>query len=1137
MPSPGQWRGGWSGFPVVKDEDINDAALWYQIDHALNEKNWALGARYWPRVNIQWGGGGPGQQVFQDHLFDSSRTPVMGPDPNDPTKTINLNPNSWEVNYFAGAASHKDADYPGTFDLILGADAYDKRYLIRHIRIASNTADTLFFGYGNFTSEELALFNSGRYEIIKSFGLWWEQRRLHWGHSPSYGSGNYYLLVPPPNVTAESNGVTGSTTYDYMVTSTVEGCESLASDTATTTEGNATLDNDNYNSISWEAKEAADRYNIYRKISGTFKLIGNTDGLSFDDKGSPGTAGYTSPATATIRDKNPSKRLWKHNEFFGLRIAYQSNPYPPVTYSTVLSNGATTLTFAPTQTPNEQGRYEILVAGGWTDFTEADPTFEWYRGAKDEYWSHNPDDFFIGTGKPAASIIIPGPDGEPQSVAAFDRDVWTQTDEGARSDECFTPDLWKTVRGKQLAIEGILSSFYPLNDIEGDGWNGKKVIKRPFDFPTFMYVAGINAFKLGVNNYSQSNGSTKIDLTGINVPYVGAVLYYTIMDWKKSILESSTLTCPDLKSTQTIDTGVSLLNFNDGLTVYATWGWTRQLERTFRHFYAHSYILPDTDTDDFGNVIILPLSPDHPGTLITDPASTTYVTQGDMGFIGDGPEAFIDGEYARYVGDNFNDPTTTNIYPSDFDPLDAFRDRGNEIITAGQRANGYPPTTFIATDGSSSTFVTSGLQDAYTRDRWVARIGTITQTSTGFQQVVSITANNDTTLTFTVLSSPPSGSFSVVAGDVMTIKEPLQGTVWKRVSGEWQVPTHTGGAVEQYKGINTIWQREVQPTIVTRYGKFMTGDIVGKHLLNELYTALNIMVMTGQGNAWVGTGPDGSKPDTYNHGGGNSIFGNDFGAYKALAIEQFNSGAGKAKGDFAPSTTFMAQNPPGDGSEEYSLTATKAWAKINKPHLMQCATDFYVFGEVPDLYTPSDSSLFKLDGDPFDVSENENIDDLPHLGDPDWSNGSDFTGVFHDPSAMTDYTTSIGFSYDASSGVFVGTAETDEPQEGASAGKHIDRIKFDANGQTVSYRVWEKWNGIGPDMLPTVWSDAMLGDIDNVDQKDPDITDVGLWEWFQDSLSINEVVSIPLASIELTYTVDQFAFMRWNVAGGMKYLP
>jgi hypothetical protein len=128
MPSPGQWRGGWSGFPVVKDEDINDAALWYQIDHALNEKNWALGARYWPRVNIQWGGGGPGQQVFQDHLFDSSRTPVMGPDPNDPTKTINLNPNSWEVNYFAGAASHKDADYPGTFDLILGADAYDKRY-------------------------------------------------------------------------------------------------------------------------------------------------------------------------------------------------------------------------------------------------------------------------------------------------------------------------------------------------------------------------------------------------------------------------------------------------------------------------------------------------------------------------------------------------------------------------------------------------------------------------------------------------------------------------------------------------------------------------------------------------------------------------------------------------------------------------------------------------------------------------------------------------------------------------------------------------------------------------------------------------------------------------------------------------
>jgi hypothetical protein len=66
--------------------------------------------------------------------------------------------------------------------------------------------------------------------------------------------------------------------------------ETTASPTGTTTTGNATLSGSNYNTIAWTAVSGASTYNVYKLVSGVWRLLANTASTSYHDTGGSTTA-------------------------------------------------------------------------------------------------------------------------------------------------------------------------------------------------------------------------------------------------------------------------------------------------------------------------------------------------------------------------------------------------------------------------------------------------------------------------------------------------------------------------------------------------------------------------------------------------------------------------------------------------------------------------------------------------------------------------------------------------------------------------------------------------------------------------------------------------------------------------------
>jgi hypothetical protein len=98
-------------------------------------------------------------------------------------------------------------------------------------------------------------------------------------------------------------------------------------------------------------------------------------------------------------------------------------------------------------------------------------------------------------------------------------------------------------------------------------------------------------------------------------------------------------TFPDTMNTST------LLNYIGG-------NWRREYPRTFRYAYGKTCFVPSDD----GTSVILPPTDTDPGEWITRFPSSTYAEHDPYGIVYEGAVAFVNGEKARYVGDNFGDP-------------------------------------------------------------------------------------------------------------------------------------------------------------------------------------------------------------------------------------------------------------------------------------------------------------------------------------------------------------------------------------------------------------------------------------------------------------------------------------------------
>ena len=93
----------------------------------------------------------------------------------------------------------------------------------------------------------------------------------------------------PSGLTVTPTGTTGSTTYKYQVTANTDDGETIPCSEVTSTTGNATLSETNYNALSWTEVDGATSYSVYRTYGGaTTGLIGTATETTFDDTGLAG---------------------------------------------------------------------------------------------------------------------------------------------------------------------------------------------------------------------------------------------------------------------------------------------------------------------------------------------------------------------------------------------------------------------------------------------------------------------------------------------------------------------------------------------------------------------------------------------------------------------------------------------------------------------------------------------------------------------------------------------------------------------------------------------------------------------------------------------------------------------------------
>jgi hypothetical protein len=112
-------------------------------------------------------------------------------------------------------------------------------------------------------------------------------------------------ISSPSQPTVVNVGTAGTTSYTYAVTARTAVGETLISTTRQTATGNATLDTNNFNTITWSAVAGAKDYRIWRIASigtpSTLGVIGTVSGyaaLSFNDTGLAGDSS-SSPASNT----------------------------------------------------------------------------------------------------------------------------------------------------------------------------------------------------------------------------------------------------------------------------------------------------------------------------------------------------------------------------------------------------------------------------------------------------------------------------------------------------------------------------------------------------------------------------------------------------------------------------------------------------------------------------------------------------------------------------------------------------------------------------------------------------------------------------------------------------------------------
>jgi hypothetical protein len=171
-------------------------------------------------------------------------------------------------------------DLMGTFFALLPQE--DKKVFETYYESLSRVNSGLF--YSLYQSESLRYFSEqeGWYELL------YKEYPLTKKDNEGRGRENLVeeFLAIPKNLSATFSS--GAESYVYKVTAVNSNGETTPSQVLKVSD--ALLDGGNPINISWDSVEGATSYNVYGRLSGDYKLLGNTASTSFSDSNvTPGT--------------------------------------------------------------------------------------------------------------------------------------------------------------------------------------------------------------------------------------------------------------------------------------------------------------------------------------------------------------------------------------------------------------------------------------------------------------------------------------------------------------------------------------------------------------------------------------------------------------------------------------------------------------------------------------------------------------------------------------------------------------------------------------------------------------------------------------------------------------------------------
>lgn len=361
----------------------------------------------------------------------------------------------------------------------------------------------------------------------------------------------------------------------------------------------------------------------------------------------------------------------------------------------------------------------------------------WYNSLiAEDNQSHSPaDDTVVGYGGVFSQSVSKELSGseiapcEETTIDVFDTDAKTDViDYCGNEDHRFNPYMYYSLRGFQTGVEDL---FAGAAWVEPKDYDGKKAIDQ-FTYATWWrYHTPANTVTATVQ--SIPSGGSWLNLTNISpsglpeiTPFAGRYTqlpcYFTTISGTLSdgvVVRDGTGTYDNSQRLTWDSDNFTDTDVGDHINVVIAYDWTRRYPRTFRYLYPRTVFIPEVDPG-----VKVPPTSGYPGEWQTTDKSTTYCEYTKYGQLEDAT-AFVTGESARYVADNFDDPfnvpPTGNALSSWYDA--AYQGRPNT-------GTGFPRWEGTNRSGTATSGGSYWLEDTG-QLWWVSATPLVTHTGSG----------------------------------------------------------------------------------------------------------------------------------------------------------------------------------------------------------------------------------------------------------------------------------------------------------------------------------------------------------------------------------------------------------------------